>query len=164
MDLIKVKIKVLSSDLSVVDIDTRFCTPAQFESNVTKECITDPQWSWHPFYKTDKYTNTPHDYESYTVHCTKLGTLTNIRQTFKTSMIDPDAPVLILNQLQIRNYMKYYGGTVEDNEGYIVWLSDDEDFIIERVFPNKHCSAFYPLRMSGKYYPTYKQYLTWWKK
>lgn len=164
MDLIKVKIKVLTTELSVADVDTRFCTPSQFELTATKDIITDPTWSWHPCYRVDTYRSLPHHHEEYTVHCTKLGTLTKIKQNFRTSMVDPDAPVLMLNELQIKNFMKWYCGTIEDNEGYIAWLSDDEDFIIERVFPDKSYSAFYPLRVSGEWYPDYREYTTWWKK
>ena len=162
-DLIKVYVQILTLELAVATVDVRFCTPKEFEG-VTKTWITDPNWNWHPFYKTDKYQYRPHHHESTTVHCTKLGTLTKIRQTFKTSFTDEDAPVMILNSLQIKNYMKWIGGTVEDDEGYIVWLSDDDDVIIERVFPGKSYTAFYPLRISGKYYHDYREYLTWWKE
>lgn len=134
MDLIKVIIKQLTLDMVVKITDTRFCK--------------------------QELVHLPSDYEAVTVHCTKLGTLTKIRQPYRTSLVDEDAPLMILNELQIRNYMKYLGGTVYDNEGYIVWLSDDDDLIIERVLPDNGHTAFYPLTIKGKKYIDYAKYLS----
>lgn len=159
MDLIKVIIKQLTLDLVVKIVDTRFCKPAEFENKVTKDLITDPSWHWHPFYKQE-LVHLPSTYEAYTVHCTKLDTLTKIPHSYRTSLVDEDAPLMILNELQIRNYMKHLGGTVYDDEGYIVWLSDDEDLIIERVFPDNGHTAFYPLTIKGKKYTDYAKYLS----
>lgn len=159
MDLIKVIIKQLTLDMVVKITDTRFCKPSEFEHKVTKDLITDPSWHWHPFYKQEPV-HLPSDHEAYTVRCTKLGTLTKIRQPYRTSLVDEDAPLMILNELQIRNYMKYLGGAVYDNEGYIVWLSDDDDLIIERVFPRTEYTAFYPLTIKGKKYVDYAKYLS----
>lgn len=159
MDLIKVIIKQLTLDLVVKIVDTRFCKPSEFENKVTKDLITDPSWHWHPFYKQE-LVHLPSTYEAYTVHCTKLDTLTKIPHSYRTSLVDEDAPLMILNELQIRNYMKHLGGTVYDDEGYIVWLSDDEDLIIERVFPDNGHTAFYPLTIKGKKYTDYAKYLS----
>lgn len=159
MDLIKVTVKQLTLDMVVKIADIRFCKPSEFENKVTKDLITDPSWHWHPFYKQE-LGQLPSDYEAVTVHCTKLGTLTKIRQSYRTSLVDEDAPLMILNEFAIRNYMKHLGGTVYDNEGYIVWLSDDEDLIIERVFPDSGHTAFYPLTIKGKKYIDYAKYLS----
>jgi hypothetical protein len=159
MDLIKVIVKQSTLDLVVKIVDTRFCKPSEFENKVTKDLITDPSWHWHPFYK-QTLDHLPSDYEAYTVHCTKLRTLTKIRRPYRTSLVDEDAPFMILNELQIRNYMKYLGGTIYDNEGYIVWLSDDDDLIIERVFPRKEYTAFYPLTIKGNKYIDYTKFLS----
>ena len=86
--------------------------------------------------------------------------MTKIRQSYRTSLVDEDAPLMILNELQIRNYMKHLGGTVYDNEGYIVWLSDDDDLIIERVLPDNGHTAFYPLTIKGNKYTDYAKYLS----
>lgn len=159
MDLIKVVIKQLSLVLAVEVTDTRFCTPSEFENKVTRDLITDPSWHWHPFYK-QSLCRLPSDHEAFPVHCTKLGTLTKIPHHYRTSLVDEDAPPMILNELKIRNYMKHLGGTVYDNEGYIVWLSDDDDLIIERVIPDNEYSAFYPLSIKGKKYKDYANYLS----
>lgn len=157
MDLIKVIIKQLTLDLVVKIADIRFCKPSEFENKVTKDLIMDPSWHWHPFYKQE-LGYLPSACENYTVHCTKLGTLTKIPHHYRTSLVDEDAPVIILNELQIRNYMIHLGGTVYDNEGYIVWLSDDEDLIIERVIPDNDHTAFYPLTIKGRKYIDYEKY------
>lgn len=159
MDLIKVVIKQLSLVLAVEVVDTRFCKPSEFENKVTKDLITDPSWHWHPFYKQAlEHIPLPNDYEAYTVHCTKLGTLTKIPHHYRTSLVDEDAPPMILNELKIRNYMKHLGGLVYDNEGYIVWLSDDDDLIIERVIPGNEHTIFYPISIKGKKYSDYEKY------
>lgn len=159
MDLIKVIIKQLTLDLAVEVADTRFCKPSEFENKVTKDLITDPSWHWHPFYK-QSLIHLPSDHEAVTVHCTKLGTLTKIPHPYRTSLVDEDAPLMILNELKIRNYMKHLGSVVYDNEGYIVWLSDDDDLIIERVIPGNEHTAFYPLSIKGKKYADYAKYLS----
>jgi hypothetical protein len=56
--------------------------------------------------------------------------------------------------------MKHLGGTVYDNEGYIVWLSDDDDLIIERVIPGNEYTEFYPLSIKGKKYIDYTKFLS----
>ena len=158
MDLIKVKLQALNIDLQVVDVDTRFCTPKEFELTATKDVITNPAWSWHPCYPRDKYRNLPHHHESYTVHCQKLGTLTKIPQSFRTSLLTEDYIVMKLTEYTFRYYLHDIDGRKPNpDEGYVVWLSDDEDLIIERIIPNTRHSAFYPIRVNNKWYPEYRR-------
>lgn len=159
MELLKIKPQILTIDLKVVNTDTRFCTPTEFSLLATKDVITNPSWSWHPCYPTDKYINVPHHYESIVVHCTKLGTLTKIPQLFRTSLVDENAPMLKLTEYTIRNYMRYVDGRKpNDDEGYILWLSDDNDLLIERVFPGKRYTTFYPIIVDNEYYSDYRHF------